>query len=105
MEGLQMKYFTLKPKGEDVYAKASREAMKTYADVVCEENPKLADELIDWSNVEESNSVKKVIEIDIDEKILFELMQIAHEQDITFNQLVEKILRETIEKEIENELG
>ena len=50
--GLQMKYFILKPKGADAYAKASRRAMDTYARMIREENPQLADELEDWTGRE-----------------------------------------------------
>ena len=34
------------------------------------------------------------IEIDIDKESLFTLMLMAHEQDITLNQLIQNILRE-----------
>lgn len=34
------------------------------------------------------------IQIDFDEDLLYQLMLLAHEQDITLNQLIEKILRE-----------
>ena len=47
--GLLMKYFVLKPSGSDVYAKASRKAMRAYASFVLEENPELANELRDWA--------------------------------------------------------
>jgi hypothetical protein len=43
-----MKYFVLKPKGKDVYAIASREAMCRYADEIEGDNPRLADELRQW---------------------------------------------------------
>lgn len=46
--GLQMKYFVLKPKGTDWYAQASREAMQTFADSCRDENPDLADDLELW---------------------------------------------------------
>ena len=32
--GLEMKYFVLKPEGDTVHAEASREAMRTYAEVL-----------------------------------------------------------------------
>jgi hypothetical protein len=54
--GLMMKYFVLKPKGDHVYAKASRMAMTKYADVVSKENPELAAELREWSNQENAES-------------------------------------------------
>lgn len=49
MAGLVMKYFVLKPTGDDVYAKASRIAMRKYADAVKDENPELAQQLYDWA--------------------------------------------------------
>lgn len=52
MAGLQMKYFVLKPKGEDVFAEASRRAMRTYAEAIASENSELARELRDWADSE-----------------------------------------------------
>ena len=52
MEGLVMKYFVLKPKGDNKYAEASRKAMGTYAAVISHENPELALELIEWASKE-----------------------------------------------------
>ncbi len=46
--GLHMKYFVLKPRGEDIYAVASRRAMNLYAATVEKENPALAEELRKW---------------------------------------------------------
>ena len=39
------------------------------------------------------------IEIDLDEDLLYQLMLKAHEHDITLNQMIEKILREYLDKE------
>ena len=39
------------------------------------------------------------IEIDLDEDLLYQLMLKAHEHDITLNQMIEKILREYMDKE------
>ena len=39
------------------------------------------------------------IDIDLDEDLLYQLMLQAHEHDITLNQMIEKILREFIDKE------
>lgn len=39
------------------------------------------------------------IEIDLEEDLLYQLMLRAHEHDITLNQMIEKILREFIDKE------
>ena len=41
------------------------------------------------------------IEIELEEREWYQLMLLAHEQDITLNQLVEKILQQFIEKEKE----
>jgi len=49
---LTMKYFVLKPKGFDEYARASREAMRKYASVIGRTNPKLATELRAWAHEE-----------------------------------------------------
>ena len=48
MNGLIMKYFVLKPKGNDAYAKASRAALSKYADWIIEENSDLALDLKKW---------------------------------------------------------
>ena len=52
MNALQMKYFVLKPKGDDQYAEASRAAMRTYADHMAAENPGLCAELRAWLDAE-----------------------------------------------------
>ncbi len=52
MTGLEMKYFVLKPKGDDVYAKASRAAMRQYASLIREENEELCAELLAWADKE-----------------------------------------------------
>lgn len=48
---LYMKYFVLKPGGNDAHAKASREAMLRYAEVLCEHNisPRFADGIRAWA--------------------------------------------------------
>jgi predicted HicB family RNase H-like nuclease len=38
------------------------------------------------------------IKIDLEEDVLYQLMLRAHEQDITLNQMVERILREYIDE-------
>lgn len=45
---LEMKYFVLKPKGTDPYAKASREALVAYAESIKTHDPNLAEELWEW---------------------------------------------------------
>lgn len=58
--GLQMKYFVLKPKGMDIYAKASRAAMVAYADTIAEKNPDLSEDLFDWvERTEAESKIKK----------------------------------------------
>ncbi|MBO6755495.1 MAG: hypothetical protein JJ902_04160 [Roseibium sp.] len=52
MTGLQMKYFVLKPAGDSAYSKASRAAMRAYAEKIKSENPELSDELLSWETVE-----------------------------------------------------
>lgn len=52
MDGLKMKYFVLKPRGGDAYAKASRAAMEAYAKVIDDENPVLAQQLKMWATDE-----------------------------------------------------
>jgi hypothetical protein len=48
MTGLMMKYFVLKPRGNDAHAKASRAAMRTYANHMLAENRTFALELRAW---------------------------------------------------------
>ena len=50
MSGLLMKYFVLKPEGDDAYAQASRKALRAYAGMIITENPDLADDLREWAD-------------------------------------------------------
>jgi hypothetical protein len=65
---LEMKYFVLKPKGDDVYALASRKAMVEYSktlrtySISNKEASKLADELEAWSNQEQVDSDNRFID-------------------------------------------
>jgi hypothetical protein len=59
MTGLIIKYFVLKPEGDDNYAIASRRAMSAYAKWIEEENPILASELREWVHRENSASVER----------------------------------------------
>jgi len=52
MSAIEMKYFVLKPKGDDEYAKASRAAMRAYATHISKENIGLCDELREWADRE-----------------------------------------------------
>ena len=45
MNGLAMKYFVLKPSGDDVYAQASRNAMRVYAKHIQVENVELSHDI------------------------------------------------------------
>ena len=56
MSGLMMKYFVLKPAGTHAYAKASRMAMRKYADAIQQENPALATELREWTDREHAEA-------------------------------------------------
>lgn len=49
---LYMKYFVLKPSGDDKYAIASRQAMYEYSRAIEETDPELADEVWDWAQRE-----------------------------------------------------
>lgn len=50
--GLMMKYFVLKPAGTDVYAQASRRAMRSYAALIEPDNPEFAKDLREWADTE-----------------------------------------------------
>ena len=52
MDGLKMKYFVLKPTGDNPYSVASRQAMYSYARSIASENPSLAKELREWADTE-----------------------------------------------------
>ncbi len=52
MDGLKMKYFVMKPEGDDAYAMASRRGMRMYADTIQETNPQLARDLYKWTDNE-----------------------------------------------------
>ena len=39
------------------------------------------------------------VELDLDQDLLYQLMLKAHEHDITLNQMIERILREYLDKE------
>lgn len=50
--GLLMKYFVLKPAGDDEYAKASRFAMRAYARSIRRTNLPFSNELLAWADNE-----------------------------------------------------
>ena len=64
MNGLKMKYFVLKPAGNDAYAQASRAAMKAYAEAIKDENVQLNHDLHMWAINEQGEANKR----DIDRK-------------------------------------
>ena len=72
-DGLQMKYFVLKPRGafEDPYAKASRAAMKAYADIIEGENNKLCYDLHQWVIKEQgkANEAHLLAKLEADDSI------------------------------------
>jgi predicted HicB family RNase H-like nuclease len=43
-------------------------------------------------------SERETIEVEIEEELLYQLMLLAHKQDITLNQLIENILREYLDQ-------
>lgn len=61
MTGLELKYFVLKPKSGgvgDPYARASRQAMRIYADSIEDTNYQLAFDLRVWASDEDKAAVK-----------------------------------------------
>jgi|HubBroStandDraft_6_1064221.scaffolds.fasta_scaffold1390974_2 hypothetical protein len=59
MTGLIMKYFVLKPEGDDDHAIASRRAMTAYAKWIEATNPQLASEIIEWVSRESAASFER----------------------------------------------
>ena len=59
MDGLLMKYFVLKPRGDDVYAAASRVAIRAYAGRIYNDNPELSEQLNAWAAKEAFACVDK----------------------------------------------
>lgn len=57
-QGLLMKYFVLKPSGQDQYAAASRAAMRQYARLIRQENEQLHDELMAWAERESAAAME-----------------------------------------------
>ncbi len=43
-------------------------------------------------------SKRETIQIELEQELLYQIMLLAHEQDITLNQLIENILREYIDR-------
>lgn len=51
-QGLYPRYFVLKPHGDNIYATASRKAMRIYAESIIKINPELAKDLREWADRE-----------------------------------------------------
>ena len=58
MDGLKMKYFVLKPKGDGPHADASRSAMLAYAEAIKPHNRKLCDDLTQWVIREQQSAME-----------------------------------------------
>jgi predicted HicB family RNase H-like nuclease len=43
-----------------------------------------------------TTDTRETVEIDIEQELLYQIMLLAHERDITLNQMIEHILREYI---------
>lgn len=59
MPQLQMKYFVLKPAGDDAHAMACRAAMRCYARHIAATIPDLAAELTEWADKEEAATTER----------------------------------------------
>ena len=57
MSGLEMKYFVLKPKGTDPYARASRCALDAFATAIRGENDMLCDDIRKWVDNERNLAI------------------------------------------------
>ena len=58
--GLELKYFVLKPRAKyskDIFAQASRSAMRIYANIISEVDTDFAYQLIEWIEREEENAL------------------------------------------------
>ncbi len=62
MPGLTMKYFVLKPAGDDIYARASRMAMRKYADAIAQDNPEFTHDIRNWVDQEHAESYARSLE-------------------------------------------
>ena len=59
-KGIEMKYFVLKPAGDNPYSSASRKAMRAYASQIQEENEDLCSELRAWADSETPDLMDKM---------------------------------------------
>lgn len=51
---MKLKYFVLKPRGHDEYARASRQAMMRYAQIIQDVDPTFANEIVEWAQQEQA---------------------------------------------------
>ena len=56
------------------------------------------DNPVDFPPAAESTPGRTTVEVELDDHEWYQLMRMAHERDITLNQLVEQILREFIQE-------
>ena len=56
------------------------------------------DNPVDFPLAPEPATGRVTVEVDLDDHEWYELMKLAHQRDITLNQLVEQILREFIQE-------
>jgi hypothetical protein len=56
------------------------------------------DNPVDFPPADEPATGRTTVEVELDDHEWYELMKLAHERDITLNQLVEQILREFIQE-------
>ena len=61
VKGLIMKYFVLNPTKKDWHGKASRLAIKTYAEEIRHKNPVFAHDLDEWIKQIEGDMLKEII--------------------------------------------
>jgi len=45
-----------------------------------------------------TTDTRETVEIEIEQELLYQIMLLAHEQDITLNQMIERVLREYIDR-------
>lgn len=95
MGGLTMKYFVLKPAGDDSYAKASRAAMRTYANRISEENRGLCEELYAWADREATTQDQhQASDLEIIRRIADRGLSIAQAEDAKFVDIFQHLLDE-----------
>jgi len=61
VKGLFLKYFVLNPNKKDWHGKASRVAIKAYADTMRQDNPVFAHDLDEWVKRIETEMIKEIV--------------------------------------------